>query len=341
MSANPDNQKLNDILDLFFDEPPAVFEIKSTSRGDNDFREAIIVKCESGDKYVIKIAGNDFTFPEKIETWKRCTEEYRRLSYYCPEIFTSKSGDYPCVEYKGHSCFTYMEEYSRLRSADSFDQNTISFPHIMEDAFIMTAKVAAQKYDFCDFPSGYCLFDRFCPSDLTDEVTENANEWKRYAETLPAQFERKVRRIYDRWIQNREELKKIYPQLPTSVFQGDLNPTNLLLDDEGSFAGVLDFNLCGKDVFLNYLFREIYSGSNDHVLDKICATLKIVSQYYSFSDIEKEAAPLLYRCIKPLWFTQTEALKEAGDNLGSINNCLNETEYMQTRDIDFSINMIY
>jgi len=31
-------------------------------------------------------------------------------------------------------------------------------------------------------------------------------------------------------------------RLPTSVFQADLNPTNLLVDDKGAFAGVFDFN---------------------------------------------------------------------------------------------------
>lgn len=271
--------------------------------------------------------------------WKRCADEYRNLSYYCPKIFASENGDYPRVEYKGRSCVVYAEEYSKYRTADSFDPKTISTRKIIDDALIMTAKVAAEKFDFCSYPSGYCLFDRFSPGDQTDEVTENANEWKRYAETLPTQFKKKARRIFDRWIQNREKLERIYPKLPTSVFQADLNPTNLLLDEGGNFIGVFDFNLCGKDVFLNYLFREIYSGSNDEVLKRICAALKTISPYYSFSDIEKEAAPLLYRCIKPLWFTQTEALKAAKDNIDLLDSCLNETEYMQTRDIDFSKHM--
>ncbi len=341
MTANSDNQELNNIFHLFFYELPTEFEIKNTSRGDNDFREVVIVKFKSGDKYVLKIAGNDFTFPQKIEIWKRCADEYRNLSYYCPKIFASKNGDYPRVEYKGHSCIVYMEEYSKYRTADSFDKKAISSKKIMDDALIMTAKVAAKKFVFCSYPSGYCLFDRFSHDDQADEVTENANEWKRYAETLPKQFEEKVRRIFNRWVQNREKLEIIYPSLPTSVFQADLNTTNLLLDNSGNLVGVFDFNLCGKDVFLNCLFREIYSGSNDEVLKKICAALKTVSPYYSFSDIEKEAAPLLYRCIKPLWFTQIEVLKEAKNNIDLLNRILNETEYMQTRDIDFNKYMTY
>lgn len=127
MTANSDNQELNNIFHLFFYELPTEFEIKNTSRGDNDFREVVIVKFKSGDKYVLKIAGNDFTFPQKIEIWKRCADEYRNLSYYCPKIFASKNGDYPRVEYKGHSCIVYMEEYSKYRTADSFDKKSNIF----------------------------------------------------------------------------------------------------------------------------------------------------------------------------------------------------------------------
>ncbi len=74
---------------------------------------------------------------------------------------------------------------------------------------------------------------------------------------------------------NRNELEQIYFKLPTSVFQADLNSTNLLLDDNGRFAGVFDFNLCGRDVFLNYLFREIHWQYDEEYL---LETLKKVSR---------------------------------------------------------------
>jgi len=87
------------------------------------------------------------------------------------------------------------------------------------------------------------------------------------------------------------------------------------------------------DVFLNYLFREIhYQYELQYLLD----TLKNVSQIYSFSDLEKQAAPLLYRCLVPLWFTEIETLKEAGQDASKIQECLNRTEELQTKEINFS-----
>ncbi|MBP5249716.1 MAG: hypothetical protein J6Z46_06895 [Lachnospiraceae bacterium] len=50
-----------------------------------------------------------------------------------------------------------------------------------DDIWSMTAKIAAKHFDYTEYPSGYCLFDTFCPSDKTDEVLENALEWKKIA----------------------------------------------------------------------------------------------------------------------------------------------------------------
>lgn len=124
--------------------------------------------------------------------------------------------------------------------------------------------------------------------------------------------------------------------MPTSVFQADLNPSNILLDNNSKFAGVLDFNLCGKDVFLNYLFRENHHGSFNEELNTILRVLETVKPVYCFSDIEKEAALLLYRCLKPLWFTRLSELKKAKNDIKLIQKNLDETEYAQIRDIDFS-----
>lgn len=130
-------------------------------------------------------------------------------------------------------------------------------------------------------------------------------------------------------------MKLIYKDLPTSVFQADINSSNILLDENGKFVGFYDFNLCGKDVFLNYLFREVRGGSYDDELNAILRSLKIVSQFYKFSDIEKSAAALLYRCIKPLWYYRAEDLKKAGNDETKIRLCLDQADYAQTRTIDF------
>ena len=331
--SHPDTaeQELKAAFSLFFDTLPVRWEIKNTSHGESDFREAVIAECNDGSRAVLKLADNDFTSPEKIRIWKRSAEEYRRLGYYTTAIIEAKTGGFPMVSYKGHNCVAYAEEYSKYQSAED---KSIPFDSYKDDIAVMTARIAAERFDFSEYPSGYCLFERFCESDLDDEVMENGLEWKKYADTLPQELQPQIQRIWRRWLENRAELETLYQKLPTSVFQADLNPSNILVDESGRFVGVFDFNLCGRDELLNYLFREFDYG-NDTEGKLILGAVSAASSVYRFNDDEMTAMPLIYRCIRPLWSTEVDKLKEAGEDIAAIKVCLDMAEYHQTRTIDF------
>lgn len=330
------------IFSLFSDEMPIAVRTIDTSRNDGDFRMAAIVETNAGSKYVLKLAENDFTFPEKIGIWKRTAEAYRKLGYYCPRIYTDKTGRFPVADFCGHRCAAYVEDFAPFRSAKdrlSEEEDPDLYDRYQQDVWKMTARIAAQHFDYSAYPSAYCLFETFCPSDKTDEVLENALAWKEYADTLPDTFRKQTERIWRLWTENRAALEPVYKKLPTSVFQADLNPTNILLDDAGRFVGVYDFNLCGRDVFLNYLMRENFAGDFRREISMIRSALRIASAYYRFSELEKDTALMLYRCLKPLWFTRLESLKELGTDQKAIGAFLDETEYSLTEQIDFKTYM--
>ena len=329
---------IRELYARFFDGDPVFFESIETGVSDDDYRRTVIMTAANGEKAVLKIVSNDFTFPEKIRMWKRTVEEYRGLGYYCPQIFCDKNGDFPMIDDRGRRCVVYAEEFSRYRTLE--DRMTEDAQHASTRAYApdiwrMTAKIAAKRLDYTTYPSAYCLFERFCPSDETDEVTWNALEWKKLADALPESFSAQAQGIWTRWNENRDALKQIYGTLPTSVFQADLNATNLLIGGDGAFKGVMDFNLCGRDVFLNYLMRENRDDFEEE-LDLIREALRIASDYYVFSEDEKRAALPLYRCLKPLWYTRVEDLREAGDDEAKIRQCLDRIEYFQTAEIDFT-----
>ena len=163
----------------------------------------------------------------------------------------------------------------------------------------------------------------------------NALEWKKTAEALPGEFAEQVRRIWDRWTENRQALEGLYRKLPASVFQADLNSTNLLVDEDGNFKGVCDFNLCGKEVFLNYLMRENFDNFEKEI-GLIREALRVASETYDFNEDEKKAALPLYRCLKPLWYTRVCDLQEAGNDPEKVRECLDRIEHYQTADIDFA-----
>ena len=343
MSENDENradEAINGIYSRFFDGVPACCRVINTSREDTDFRLAAIVTSATGEKRVIKLAANDFTFPDKILMWQRTVEEYRDLGYYCPRIFGDRSGGFPTVVYRGRECVAYAEEFSAYRpledrAAEGENSPSPDLAPYMKDIWSMTARVAAKRLDYTSYPSAYCLFETFCPSDSTDEVMENALEWKRTAFALPGEFAGKARGIWDAWLNNRAALKPLYSALPASVFQADLNPSNLLVDTDGRFVGVYDFNLCGRDVFINYLMRENFDAFEKEIR-LIREALTVACGHYVFSDAEKRAALPLYRCLKPLWYSRVQELKDAKDDAAKIRRCLEQTEYYLKTDIDFA-----
>ena len=345
-AANKQTEELRQIFSLFFDGTPASFQIIDTSRGENDFRETAIAETETGEKYVIKLADNDFTFPDKIKMWQRTVEAYQQLGYYCPTIFCDKTGEFPTVPYKGRRCAVYAEAFAPYRSiedraaADTSQDDSVSdrYRRYRQDIWKMTARIAEKHLAYTQYPSAYCLFTTFCPSDKTDEVLENAENWKAYAETLPPEFQDQVRRIWRLWEENRKALAQVYDQLPTSVFQADLNATNILIDENGKFVGIYDFNLSGKEVFLNYLMRENF-GEFEEEIEEIRDALRIASQYYRFSEAEKEYAPMLYRCLKPLWYNKLLYLKEREQEPSAVKACLDKTEFCLTAPLSFREDM--
>ena len=322
----------------FFDGDPVSFESIETGVSDDDYRKTVIVTAADGEKAVLKIVSNDFTFPEKIRMWQRTVEEYRDLGYYCPQIIGDRNGEFPMIDFSGRRCVVYAEAFSRYRTLeDRMAENaqSVSARAYASNIWRMTAKIAAKRLNYTAYPSAYCLFERFCPSDETDEVTYNALEWKKLADALPGSFSAQVQRIWTRWNENRDALRPLYEKLPTSVFQADLNATNLLIDENGAFRGVMDFNLCGRDVFLNYLMRENY-GEFEQEVERIREALRISSEYYVFSEDEKRAALPLWRCLKPLSFIRTEDLREAGGDEAKIRQCLDRIEHFLTAEIDFT-----
>ena len=106
------DDEIKSVFSLFFDDAPLAAREIDTSRGDADFRATFTVERVAGGKAVIKLADNDFTFPEKIAVWQRTVEEYRKLGYFCPRIFRDKTGTFPLVDFRGHRCAAYAEEFA-------------------------------------------------------------------------------------------------------------------------------------------------------------------------------------------------------------------------------------
>lgn len=349
--------ELIDIILLYKEEQPTQYEVIDSSHGEADFRQSVLSEW-NGEKIVIKITCNDFTTPERIQCWGDTVEQYIEAGYYAPRFLKNRSGNYAeKVTYHDHECVVYAEEFSIYKTAEQYGKE-----HYMKDgryiyhnAALKSIGVIGSKHlTTAHFPSGYCIMEKFCPSDPCDEVLEVSLDFKEKFEQSFPQLIGKMNSFWSRFMENRARLETIYPQLPTSVFQADLNYSNILLNENLEFVGVLDFNLCGYDTILNYLFREISADFSEeiHIVEKngsyqevqaaekqvFVDSIQMIKEVYPFCEIEMEAAILIYRYLKPIWWwwsTTENLINIKGDEVKG-EKILNRIEYELTRtDIDF------
>lgn len=336
-------------LTLYFDTEVTNLEIKDSSHGDHDFRNAYIVNTGMS-KIVIKYFSNSFSNQQRIMGWFRLMDEYRKIGLYCPAIIPNRYGE---LLYRhtvdDRDYYIYAEEFSVYQTAEHFNLEKRQY---MPDVLRTLGMIASKRLDVLDFPSAYCLLEPFAGEDTTDEETECALLFMDYIkENLPQHLPR-AKKLLGLFYKNQEECRKVYASLPTSCFQADLNSSNILLDDNLKFIGLIDFNLCGKEKILNYAMREAlwatyqsclvdkdnhYLFYFDKKLDDIrmksfLENMSYIQQTYPFSDDEKQAFPILLRYINTFWWYSLSDLEAFSQDDRKVEKILDWFEYQMTRD---------
>ena len=121
-----------DVVGLFTKSIPQNTEIKNTSHGDNDFREALFVDL-GNEKIVVKLASNGFTDEKHLALWERIAKEYRDLGYYCPQFIRALDGTFPTIMYKDRNCIAWGEEFSKYRSAEELISDKFADTKLVKD----------------------------------------------------------------------------------------------------------------------------------------------------------------------------------------------------------------
>ena len=343
-------------LSLYYDTEVLHVKTLDLCRGDDDYRK-VYISDDGQRKLVIKYLSNTFSNQRRIKGWFKLMEEYRKIGLYCPAVVPNRNGELlHCDEVDGRNYFTYAEEYSIYETAEHIGKDNCKDEQghycYTPDVMRSLGTIASAKLNILDWPSAYCLLEPFCASDTTDEVTECAVMFVRYIkENLPKYLPRAdvlLKIFYKR----QEELRVLYSSLPTSCFQADLNDSNILLDKNNNFVGLIDFNLCGKEPILNYAVREALWGISDRRLfgeknsrlyfyDKELDDLRIrlflknisyVQENYHFSSLEKDTFPVLFRYMNSFWWFHLDEIKLIRKDERKIEQLFDWLEYQMMRD---------
>ena len=343
-------------ISLYYDTEVSDVKTLDLCRGDDDYRKVYIVD-DGNRKLVIKYLSNTFSDKRRIKGWFELMDEYRKIGLYCPSIVPNRNGELlHCDTVDGRDFYTYAEEYSAYETAEHIGKEKYKDAQghdcFTPDVMRSLGKIAAAKLDILDWGSAYCLLEPFCAPDTTDEATECAVAFVNYIRDNIPVFLPRAETLLEMFYKRQEELKTVYSELPTSCFQADLNDSNILLDADNNFVGLIDFNLCGKEPILNYAVREALWGISDKRLfgendsrlyfyDSDLDELRIklflenigyIQEYYEFSKFEKDVFPILFRYMNSFWWFHLDEIKLIKEDERKITKLFDWLEYQMIRD---------
>lgn len=350
------DKQITDIIGLFHKEEALRYEVKEIRNEEDDRRWVIFVDFPE-EKFVIKIAANDFTSAERINGWVKIIDAYRKLGYYSPAIMKSKNGSYAeTVMFRSKSCVVYEEEYAKYHLRSTLDQSvytdkTGKFVYHY-DVLAFLGKTAQMHYDFFPYKSGWVRLEPFGSGESTDEITD-------CVETFDTLVREKAPKHIPRWEkilalfeENKKQLAEIYPSLPTSVFQGDHFDDNLLLDDDGHFKGVIDYNLAGTDTVINVFLYSVLFGyhyddpqpdrpdmlpeynpaNRDCMIQSILDAFKYLRKFYTFNEDEVRAVLPLYKYSACIEYKQIRVFEKYQNDDRKLNLLFDTMEYELRRE---------
>ena len=351
---------IQEIIALFHQNEVFSYSLHSIRCSKEDNRWIVLIEDDES-KFVIKIASNNLTAVERVIGWPDIISEYKKLGCYSPKMYKSIYGNYAeTVLFQERFCVVWEEEYSQFRICTSFDKAA----YVGEDgkytyhdevlAFI--AKVGEKHFNHFQYPSGYVRLAPFGEGETEDEVIECVETFEKLVAKKAPAFFAKWKQIRALFEINMRKLSEIYDKLPTSVFQADASQNNLLLDEDGHFVGLIDYNLAGKDVVLNQFLSVILFGysyhskrlkklhplaelnryTQDSLIQILLHTLKQLRRYYTFNELEAKAAPFLFKYIFCVGYKQIQALQKCSDDPEKLTQLFDFMENELLReDIDF------
>lgn len=274
-----------------------IIDCIDSSRGHEDIRlNYVIVDTITGKKYVIKMNNSNIITEKFISDIDLLANKYRKNGVWTPAMEISvnnryvETGSFEGVVYK-----CYMEEYAIYCPVQNFDEGFAL--EVYEHLGRLASKYS--NVDLVEQPSMWTII-KLHPLDVDiDEKQDNLNKLcdtlrEKGFLTLAEEIQRQNKKC-------RKKIENVFDELPKCVYQGDLNPGNLLQTVDGHFAGLIDFNMCGTEVNINCFLNETMYQLEDEDFERLSAEkiyekmlsvqenrLNVIFKNYTLNEIEKE-----------------------------------------------------
>jgi hypothetical protein len=346
---NPISDKIDSarVLASFGAEHFTQIEFIDTSQGEADRRYTYIMQNPDGDKIALKLTQNAFTTPERVRGWAELAEHYNSLGIYAPRFLRASDGGYSALS---NGYVVYGEEFisGEIAKVSVAADNDYRDGAAGRSALETIGILASNPARLVPWRTAWCIYDKFDELDESDEVYGYAVEITRYFQENLPRYAARATELLQKYEALRAEFEPIYRSLPRAAFQGDIG--NFVINPDGSFKGVFDFNLSGTDNVTNYMLCECLcclTGKDESavatILDKsetekydarMARHLAHASKFYAFSDAERAAFSKVYNISYPFRHTNyafiMHHLRERGEKYGAV--ILAWLEYQMSRD---------
>lgn len=258
------------------------------SSKENDYRLNIILD----DKYVLRVNNKNVMNEMRLAEIERLILRYNEIGVYAPKYLINSDNKYSII-IEDKIC--YISEYANYALASDIENEAI------EDEKLIHLGLLANKYtnyDLIQTKSMWSIIDLAPLDDKVDEKQENLNALVNELNSIGEKdLAKSVILFNDR---EREEIKKVFRLLPRCVYQGDLNETNILVNNN-HFYGLIDFNLSGTEVNINCFLAETNRSFDEDDLKNMDSIsiyneminyqekkLDLILKNYKLNDIEKK-----------------------------------------------------
>lgn len=281
----------------------SIEKLDDTSRNDEDIRQQYLINHS----YVMKLNTAALVSEKFLDDISRVIERYRKIGVWVPRLIRKTDGKFLAeMEIDGRTYYVYVEEYAIYKIAKDVKDEDKLKREIMEHIGVLAAEYSG--VDLMETPSMWTILDLH---PLDKEVDESQDNLNRLITVLKEKNREKEIEILERENKKaRQMLQKWYRKLPRCVYQGDLNFTNVLINDEEEFKGLIDFNMAGTEVNINNFLHEtayflqeedFVELSAEEIYDKMNEKqellMEIILRNYSLNEDEKRCLPLYKKII--------------------------------------------
>ena len=232
-------------------------------------------------KYVLRLTNAPEMTEARLRDLNRLIARYADFGLRCPAFLPGTDG----LFFHGWGDLTvYLSEYVDLPTADRTDLSPEQ-KNVLRREVVLSIAAFMERYkgvDLIPVMGMYSLFD-LCPYDVPegiDEKQQNLNDLcaalrEVGEDALAQELSAKNEAV-------RSRLLAAYRDLPRCVTQADEGFTNVLLDEDGHLAGLIDFNLGGTDVCVNLIANNAVldlDALDDKPMDPVETLEKMIGGY--------------------------------------------------------------